>query len=182
MEESTDRTERLPSHRVVIMGVSGSGKSSIGEAVSERLEVAYIDGDEFHPPANVDKMSRGEALDDADRSSWLGELAVVIGEHRAAEQSLIIGCSALKRRYRDQLRAADPDLTFLFLDGSFDIIRERMTQRSHFFSPDMLRSQFATLEAPGRDEAIRVDIDGDWQAVVDHSAAALATLFGQPAV
>lgn len=182
MDESAYQPESLPSHRVIVMGVSGCGKSTVGEAISDQLGVAYLDGDDHHPQANIDKMSRGEALDDADRRGWLDTLAAIIGQHRSTEQSLMIGCSALKRSYREQLRAADPDLMFLFLDGSFDVIRQRMEQRSHFFSPDMLRTQFATLEAPARDEAIRVDIDGDWNAVVAHSVAALATLFGrQPA-
>lgn len=182
MDESVDHPASLPSHRVIVMGVSGCGKSTVGEAISDQLGVAYLDGDDHHPQANVDKMSRGEALDDDDRRGWLDTLAAIIGQHHSTDQSLMIGCSALKRSYRDQLRAADPDLMFLFLDGSFDVIRRRMEQRSHFFSPEMLRSQFATLEPPARDEAIRIDIDGDWDAVVAHSVAALTTLFGrQPA-
>lgn len=179
MDESADYPESLPSHRVIVMGVSGCGKSTVGEAISDRLGVAYLDGDDHHPQANIDKMSRGEALDDADRGGWLDTLAAIISQHRTTDQSLMIGCSALKRSYRDRLRTADPDLMFLFLDGSFDVIRQRMEQRNHFFSPDMLRTQFATLEPPARGEAIRIDIDGDWAAVVDHSVAALSALFGR---
>lgn len=182
MQEPTDHPMNPASHRVVIMGVSGSGKSTVGEAITARLGVAYIDGDDHHPPANVDKMSHGTALTDADRSGWLDALASLLEHYRAADESLAIGCSSLKRSYRDRLRAGDPDLTFLFLDGRFEVIRGRMAQRSHFFSPDMLRSQFAILEPPGRDEAIRIDINDDWSAVVDHSVAALMTLYGQPAL
>lgn len=179
MEQPTEQPQGQPHHRVVVMGVSGSGKSTVGETVGERLGVMYIDGDDYHPQANIDKMSRGEALDDNDRQGWLDTLADIIGQHRDNHQSLLIGCSALKKSYRDRLRAHDPELMFLFLDGSFDVIRQRMEQRNHFFSPDMLKTQFATLEPPDRSEAIRVDIDGEWQAVVEHSVAALATLYGR---
>jgi len=179
MQETADQPQRRSSHRVVVMGVSGSGKSTIGEAVSERLRVSYIDGDDYHPQANIDKMSAGEALDDDDRTGWLDALAELIATHRASQTSVTIGCSSLKRQYRDRLRQGDPELVFLFLDGSFEVIRERMEGRSHFFSPAMLRTQFATLEAPGRDEAIRVDIDGEWEQVVEHSVNALATLLGR---
>lgn len=159
--------------RVVVMGVSGSGKSSVGKAVGAALGVPYIDGDTYHAQANVDKMSRGEPLNDDDRAPWLAVLTDLIRDNREHGKTLLIGCSSLKRRYRDQLRQGDPDLLFLFLDGSFDLILGRMRQRKHFFSSEMLNSQFDALEAPGEDEAIRVDIDQDFADVINDSAAAL---------
>ncbi|MES1924236.1 gluconokinase [Salinisphaera sp. T31B1] len=159
--------------RVVVMGVSGCGKSSLGKAIGHRLQIDYIDGDDYHPQANIDKMAGGEPLTDADRHGWLAALAELIGARRAADASLLIGCSALKRIYREQLRRADPDLVFLFLDGDYRLILERMRARAHFFSPAMLDSQFATLERPRPDEAIRVDIDAAFDTVVERCAQAL---------
>ncbi len=163
--------------RVVVMGVSGSGKSSVGEAVGAALGVPYIDGDEYHPPANIDKMSRGEPLNDEDRAGWLTVLTDLIRDNRDKGDALLLGCSSLKRIYRDQLREGDPELLFLFLDGSFEVILGRMQQRKHFFSSEMLTSQFDTLEAPGEDEAIRVDIDQNFADVIGQSAAALSARF-----
>ncbi|RJS93159.1 gluconokinase [Salinisphaera sp. Q1T1-3] len=159
--------------RVIVMGVSGSGKSSIGKGIGQRLGVPYIDGDTYHPQANVEKMERGEPLDDDDRAGWLDALTGLIRDYRDDELGVLIGCSALKRRYRDQLRSGDPHLMFLFLDGSYDIILGRMQQREHFFSPKMLQSQFDTLERPGSDEAVRVDIDADFNEVIAAGTNAL---------
>lgn len=156
-----------PSRRIVVMGVSGSGKSTLGEALGTRLGVAYVDGDTYHPPANIEKMANGVALTDADRHGWLHTLSGLIRASREREQSLLIGCSALKRGYRDQLRDGDEDLTFLYLDGSYELILERMQARRHFFSPVMLRTQFETLEAPDEQEAIRVSIAPPLHGVVD---------------
>lgn len=165
--------------RVIVMGVSGTGKSTVGEAVGEALGAPYIDGDRYHPQANIDKMSRGEPLTDDDRAGWLAELVDLIRDYRERRETVLVGCSALKRRYRDQLRAGDPDLLFLFLDGRFDVILDRMQRRKHFFSPDMLVSQFDTLEPPGADEAIRVDVDQDFDDVVAASTTALRPCFKQ---
>lgn len=162
-----------PSRRIVVMGVSGSGKSSLGEALGERLDVAYVDGDDYHPQTNIDKMSQGVPLDDEDRAGWLSELADLIQARRAEDRSLLLGCSALKHRYRERLRQGDPQLIFLFLDGSYELILERMQQRAHFFSPEMLRTQFDTLERPGAGEAVCVGIDGEFTVVVDNCADAL---------
>ena len=159
--------------RIVVMGVSGSGKSSIGEAVGAALDIEYLDGDRYHPQANIDKMSTGEPLDDDDRAGWLTILTDLIADYRQRGESLLLGCSALKRDYRDQLRLGDPDLIFLYLDGGFDVILGRMRQREHFFSADMLQSQFETLEPPTDDEAVRIDIDTDFDDVIQASTVAL---------
>lgn len=149
--------------RMVVMGVSGCGKSSVGEALSARLGVPYRDGDDLHPPANVDKMRAGMPLTDEDRWPWLDRVAEVL----RTEAPVIVGCSALKRRYRDRIRQAGA-VTFVFLDGSRDLISARMAKRKgHYMPLSLLDSQFAALEPPGPDEAITVSIDQPLEAIFD---------------
>ena len=155
------------------MGVSGSGKSAIGKRIAERVGATFLDGDRYHPRANIEKMQRGEPLTDEDRGGWLDVLTQLIRDYRDDEMAVLIGCSALKRAYRDQLRRGDPALRFVYLHGSYEVILGRMQQREHFFSPAMLQSQFDTLEVPGADEAHRIDIDAGIDTVVDRSVAAL---------
>lgn len=143
--------------RLVLMGVAGCGKSTVGAGLSARLDIPYIDGDDLHPAANVAKMSRGEPLTDADRWPWLDRVAAAL----AARPELIIGCSALRRRYRDRIRAgAGGPVTFVYLEGGRAEIEARMAaRRGHFMPASMVESQFAALEPPGPDEApIVVDI------------------------
>lgn len=144
-------------HKVVVMGVSGCGKSLIGARLAEALGVTYFDADDFHSAKNVHKMANGMPLTDADRTDWLTDLADLI----AREPGLVLGCSALKRRYRQQLRQADPMLHFLYLEGDFATIRDRLDAReAHYFKGEtMLRSQFDQLEPPGPDEATTIPID-----------------------
>ncbi|NNC22900.1 gluconokinase [Salinisphaera sp. USBA-960] len=163
--------------RVIVMGVSGIGKSSLGEAIGTNLSVPYIDGDQYHPQANVDKMAHGTPLNDDDRAGWLDKLSNLISDHQNQGQSALIGCSALKKSYREKLRQGDPNLLFLFLEGSFEVIRARMRQRDHFFSDDLLVTQFETLEAPGADEAIAVNIDSDFDTVVSRALDSLRPYF-----
>lgn len=139
------------------MGVAGSGKSTIGELLAERMGVEYADADEFHPPANVAKMSAGEPLTDEDRWPWLEAIARWLAGHEAA--GAVVTCSALKRSYRDVLRSGAPDAVFLFLDGSRELMAERVGGRAHHFMPaELVDSQFETLEPPDGDErAIRAD-------------------------
>ncbi len=129
------------------MGVAGSGKSTVGAALARVLGVVFVEGDAYHPPENVERMSRGIPLGDADRAGWL----------RAAEEAgagLVMACSALKRSYRDVLRAGAPDLQLVFLRGSRSLIAERLGgRRGHFMPPSLLESQFATLEPPWPDES-----------------------------
>lgn len=149
--------------RIVVMGVSGCGKSSVGEALSARLAVPYRDGDDLHPPANVEKMRAGVPLTDEDRWPWLDRVAEVL----RAQAPVIVGCSALKRRYRDWIRQAGA-VTFVYLEGSRDLIASRMAARKgHYMPPSLLDSQFAALEPPGPDEAIAVSIDQPLSAIVD---------------
>lgn len=144
------------------MGVAGCGKSSVGEALSLRLGVPYRDGDDLHPPENVAKMRAGIPLTDEDRWPWLDRVAQVL----AREAPVIVGCSALKRRYRDRIRQAGP-VTFVYLQGSRNLIAGRMAERKgHYMPLSLLDSQFAALEPPGPDEAITVSIDQPLEAIV----------------
>jgi gluconokinase len=146
--------------RWVVMGVSGSGKSAIGTALAAALAVPFIEGDAFHPAANVAKMSAGMPLDDHDRSAWLLLLQAKIGAAREDGTGLVVSCSALKRRYRDLLRAADPALYFVHLDGAPELIATRLRNRAgHFMPPALLESQLRDLEPLQADEAgLRLDV------------------------
>ncbi|MFN7225173.1 MAG: gluconokinase [Paracoccaceae bacterium] len=151
--------------RVVIMGVSGCGKSSVGAALSARLGIAYRDGDDLHPAANVEKMRTGVPLTDDDRWPWLDRVAQVLRE----EAPVIVGCSALRRVYRDRIRqGAGGAVRFVHLTGDHALISARMVARSgHYMPPALLDSQFATLEPPGPDEAITVDIAAPLPEIID---------------
>ena len=156
--------------RVVLMGVAGCGKSSVGEALALRLGIPYRDGDDLHPAENVEKMRQGVPLTDADRWPWLDRVAEAL-----AQPPVIIGCSALKRSYRDRIRAgAGGPVRFVHLDGSRQLIAARMAERQgHYMPLSLLDSQFAALEPPGPDEAMRVDIDQTLDALVWAIAADL---------
>lgn len=140
--------------RWVVMGVSGCGKSTVGQALALALAVPFVEGDQFHPAANVAKMSAGTPLDDADRAGWLLALQAQIREAREQGIGLVLSCSSLKRRYRDLLREGDPALRFAHLDGPRDIIAERMRARpGHYMPPSLLDSQLRDLEPLQDDEA-----------------------------
>ena len=151
---------------VVVMGVSGSGKTTVGQQLAERFAWPFFDADDFHPQANIDKMSQGIPLDDADRRPWLEALHTLIQEHLKHEDSLVLACSALKRSYRDLLAQGDGEVTFVFLKGSFDLIFERMREREgHYMKADMLRSQFEALEEP--ENALVADASDPVEIIVD---------------
>lgn len=142
---------------VVLMGVSGSGKSTTGKRLAKKLGWTFRDGDEFHPDANVSKMRAGTPLTDDDRWPWLDAIAAWIDECRATGQHGIVACSALKRVYRDRLAHGARDVRIVHLRGSEKLIGDRMSRRkNHFMPPSLLASQFATLEEPGPDERITV--------------------------
>lgn len=153
-------------HPVVVMGVSGSGKSTVGTALAERLRVPYADADDLHPPANLAKMAAGHALDDVDRYPWLEKAGEWLAAH---PDGGVISCSALKRKYRDQLRRHAPLVRFLLLDGSMDVIARRQASRpGHFMPTSLLRSQFATLEPLQPDEdGVVIDVDQGVHAIVE---------------
>jgi gluconokinase len=143
----------------IVMGASGSGKSTIGEGLATRLGHPFIDGDSLHPPANREKMAHGIPLNDTDRRPWLEAIVAEMDRHRERGESLVLACSALKRRYRDFLRGAHDDVRFVYLHASRALLAERLGHRSgHFFDPGLLDSQLATLEEPSSDEAFRVDV------------------------
>lgn len=150
----------VPAHPlVVVMGVSGSGKSTVGAALAQRLHVPFADADDFHPPANIAKMSAGTPLDDDDRAPWLDALGTWLAEHGATGG--VMSCSALKRAYRDRLAAHAPGLTFLHLHGTPEVIGRRQASRpGHFMPASLLRSQFDTLEPLEDDEpGTTLDVD-----------------------
>jgi gluconokinase len=161
----TPRPDSFPGLHVVIMGVAGCGKSSVGEALAGRLGIPYRDGDDLHTPQAVEKMRQGIPLTDDDRWPWLDRVAATL----VNEAPVILGCSALKRAYRDRIRArTGGPVTFVHLSGSRDLIASRMAARTgHYMPTSLLDSQFAALEPPGRDEAIIVDIDQSLPSIVD---------------
>ncbi|AOP50150.1 gluconokinase [Streptomyces lydicus] len=158
---------------IVVMGVAGTGKTTIGPLVAAELGVPYAEGDDFHPPANIAKMSAGVPLDDADRGPWLD--AIGAWAHGRAGRGGVVSSSALKRSYRDRLRAAAPGAVFLHLTGDRALIEARMTERKgHFMPTALLDSQFATLEPLGDDEAgVAVDVSGTPREIAARAVAAL---------
>jgi gluconokinase len=137
----------------VVMGVSGSGKSLIGASLARALGIEFVEGDEYHPAENVERMSRGIPLTDDDRAGWLHALAMRIREAKDAGTGLVMTCSALKRSYRDVLRAEAGELRFVFLRGPRALIADRLAERrGHFMPASLLDSQLATLEEPAPDE------------------------------
>lgn len=151
---------------IIVMGVSGSGKSTVGEKLASALNLSFLEGDSLHPKANVDKMASGIPLQDEDRWPWLDK----IGERLAtAENGIIVSCSSLKKSYRDRLRnASRGPLLFVFLDGSFDVLYEHMGHRTgHFMPVAMLESQLATLESPvGEPLVFRADVADPIEKIV----------------
>ncbi len=158
-----------PPCALVVMGVSGSGKSTIAERLAARLGWRYVDGDLFHPPANVAKMSAGHPLTDEDRWPWLRAIAAEIDRLAAAGERAVVACSALKRAYRDILVHGRDDVRIVFLDGTKDLIARRLAARKgHFMPPGLLDSQFKTLEPPLPSERpIIVSIDASVDGIVD---------------
>lgn len=158
---------------VVVMGVSGSGKSTVGAALAQRLRVPFADADDFHPPANIAKMSAGEPLNDDDRHPWLEAIGEWLAQRR--DSGGVISCSALKHRYRDQLRGHCPQVWFLHLTGTREVIGRRQASRpGHFMPASLLDSQFATLEPLTADESgSAVDVEQSIDEIVEAAVAAL---------
>jgi gluconokinase len=150
---------------IVLMGVSGTGKTEVGTRLARALGAEFVEGDDYHPPANVEKMRSGVPLDDADRQPWLATLSREIGTWLDAGKTVVLACSALKRRYRDILNAGRAGVRFVHLKGPEALIRSRLDhRRGHYMPPSLLDSQFAALEEPT--EAITVSIEGPPEAIV----------------
>lgn len=160
---------------VVIMGVSGSGKTTVGERLAARLGCGFSDADEFHSDANKAKMAAGTPLTDADRQPWLQAMHEAIVERAGQGEDHVFACSALKRRYREVLRGDADDVRLVFLDGPREVLAERVgSRRGHFFASTLLDDQLANLEAPEEDEALIVDIRNKPDDIVEQIAQALA--------
>jgi len=167
-------------YAIVVMGVSGCGKSSVGNALADRLGYDFVDADDLHPPENVAKMRGGTPLTDEDRWPWLAAVEAAMRERLMRGAGIVVACSALKRSYRDSLRSAGEAVRFVHLAGSQELIGARVARRrSHFFDPKLLASQFATLEAP--DPADETDVTVlDAGAPFDSVVADAGALFTPP--
>ena len=161
---------------IIVMGVSGSGKSTIGALLAGRLGWPFADADGFHPPENVAKMAAGTPLTDADRWPWLDAIAAHIDAARKAGQPVVVACSALRRAYRDRLRAGHGDLLFLHLSGAPEVIAARQAARQgHFMPPSLMASQFATLEdTVAEPDAVTVSVKASPHEVVNAAMVAIS--------
>jgi gluconokinase len=149
------------------MGVSGCGKTTVGRALANALGCPFIDGDDFHPPENVAKMAAGTPLSDDDRKPWLERLHGLLLHFARRDETIVLACSALRRSYREMLRAGVEGIRLFHLKGDIDLIRARMQARpGHYMKPGLLQSQFETLESPGPEEATTLDITGPVEAIV----------------
>jgi carbohydrate kinase (thermoresistant glucokinase family) len=164
-----DRPPNVNAPRIVVMGVSGCGKSRVGRALADALGLEFVEGDELHPPRNVQRMAAGTPLTDEDRLSWLHTLAARLAGAGAPGRGMVVSCSALKRAYRDVLRTGAPDLRFVHLQGDKALIEQRLRLRvGHYMPPSLLQSQLDTLEPPGPDEAaIAINIAEPVERIVD---------------
>ncbi|MEU8841517.1 gluconokinase [Streptomyces roseus] len=180
MSTRTARYDVSGTQRVlVVMGVAGTGKTTVGRLLAAELGLPYVEGDAFHPAANVAKMSAGIPLDDADRWPWLDAIAAWL-RARPAGQGAVLASSALKRAYRDRLRGAAPDAVFVHLAGDRPLIERRMAERTgHFMPATLLDSQFAALEPLQEDEpGVVVDVSGSPEEITERALAALSALSG----
>lgn len=160
---------------LIIMGVSGSGKTTIGRLLAARLRCPFYDADDFHPPVNIAKMSAGEPLTDADRAPWLARLHDLVAGHLQRGETAVLACSALKKSYRDRLRTAsggeNSQVLFVYLAGDFKLIWRRMQRRpGHYMKAEMLQSQFEALEPPDKEEALYIDITKPVEEILDQIA------------
>lgn len=172
-----ERTKTATPGAIIVMGVCGCGKSSVGAAIAERLGLPFIEGDVLHPESNVEKMSRGEPLNDEDRWPWLEIIGRAMADALGRGEGIVVSCSALKKVYRDRLRAAvGGRLSFVYLEGTRALLSERMGSRTgHFMPTSLLDSQLATLEVPtGEPGVVTVDIDREIDEIADMAVAGLS--------
>ena len=167
--------ENLPTdlpRSCAIMGVSGSGKTTIGAAVSAKLDWVLLEADDFHPQANIDKMSQGHPLNDKDRWPWLEAIHQAMAEHLSQGRSVVVVCSALKESYRKVIQG-EFELSWFYLKGSYELIFRRMQARAHFMKPEMLQSQFDTLEEP--EDAVILDIGEQKEELINTIVSTLTS-------
>lgn len=158
---------------VLVMGVAGSGKTTLGRALAERLGLPFLDADDHHPPANRQRMMAGEPLTDADRAPWLARLHDLLLEHQTQGTGAVLACSLLKQRYRHQVTEGLAPVHLFFLRGSQELIGQRLAARKdHFFPPELLTSQFAALEEPAH--ATVLAIDQPLETLIEQAVEALA--------
>ena len=176
------RAQGVPAPLVVVMGVSGCGKSTVGRLLALRIRAEFLEGDELHPTRNVERMAAGIPLTDNDRRQWLLEVAAQLADARAGQHGLVVSCSALKRSYRDMLRAASSDIAFVHVSGNAELLESRMQARAdHFMPPALLASQLQILEPPGPDErAATFDAATPAAEIADAAARWLANLTPAP--
>ncbi len=168
-------SENFSQFAFVVMGVSGCGKSTVGQLLAEQLGVEFIEGDQYHSTDNVQKMAYGKPLNDSDRMQWLAILAEKLAQAKASQKSLVMSCSALKKSYRDILRSGNPNICFVYLQGTFDVLYQRVSERSHQYMPaSLLTSQLATLEPPQQSEkALTFDVSQTAKEIANNVVAYL---------
>jgi gluconokinase len=167
---------------IIVMGVSGSGKSTVGAMLAAKFSAKFIDGDDLHPRANIVKMAQGEPLNDDDRTPWLERIRDAAFSLEQKNEHGVIVCSALKKQYRDQIREGNKNLHFLFLDGDFDLISNRMrTRKGHYMKETMVESQFSALERPTSCETdiTTIEINQEIELVVTRAVTALSVQLGE---
>ncbi|WP_143821191.1 gluconokinase [Motiliproteus sp. MSK22-1] len=160
---------------IIVMGVSGCGKSTVGKMLAEVMGIEFLEGDAFHPQDNISRMTAGVPLTDSDRSPWLRQLSAMVSERQGQQRDFVLACSALKKSYRQQLARGAEELIFVYLKGSRTEIYKRMAEREdHFMALSLADSQFEALEEPDQDEnSITVSIDNPVQQIVDQIARAV---------
>ena len=161
-------------YAVVVMGVSGSGKSTVGKALAEALGCPFYDGDDYHSAENIARMSSGIPLTDEDRRIWLDQLRALIHKQIIEKELAIVACSALKKSYRERLQVDEDHVAFVYLKGHYEQIWQRMQGRTHYMRPEMLESQFNALEEPALSEALILDIGQDVDRIVEQILEGLA--------
>ena len=156
-----------PIQMIILMGVSGCGKTTVGKALANALGWRFFDGDAFHPPENIAKMSAGIPLNDDDRFPWLAQLNKLIGDCVKQNSPAVLACSALKARYRDQLLTGNEGVQIVYLRGDFELVWQRMNQRrNHYMKPEMLQSQYDSLEEPTEEIVLIIDIGQSVKEIV----------------
>ncbi|GLS91760.1 gluconokinase [Psychromonas marina] len=160
---------------IIVMGVSASGKSTIGQMLANEIKAKFIDGDDLHPKANILKMAGGEPLTDCDREPWLERIRDAAFSIERKNETCVIVCSALKKNYRDQIRQGNENITFIYLDGTIEMILSRISMRKgHFMKDNLLKSQFDALESPiGEPNVIAINIDQSIERIIEQAVDAL---------